>query len=186
VTSSERASAGTRIRSLLFDNEEARPIPGYAGAYYATTEGRILSCAQNHNVRELRLDLNRSNGTARVTLCRHNKTSRFLVSTLVALTFIGRKPPDTLVLHLNGNNADNRPANLTYGTRRQLYEINVAIPLVVHGVRNNKAKLTPAKVRRIRIARSSGATYAELGRRYGVSLQAARAATIRQTWARVA
>ncbi len=54
------------------------------------------------------------------------------------------------------------------------------------GERNHQAKLTAEAVVELRRERAGGASWAELGRRYGITPQAARAVGLRQSWAHVA
>lgn len=68
---------------------------------------------------------------------------------LVLAAFVGPRPEGMQVLHSNGDCTDNRLANLRYGTPaengadRKLHGTSGA------GAKNNQAKLTDAKVRRI-------------------------------------
>lgn len=43
----------------------------------------------------------------------------FTVHSLVALTFHGERPDGMEIRHLNGNQQDNRPCNLAYGTHTE-------------------------------------------------------------------
>lgn len=87
-----------------------------------------------------------------------------MVHWLVLLAFIGPRPYGLDACHNNGKHADNRASNLRWGTRSSNMHDRVA-----HGYQqpmmNKNAKLTPARVRKIR---ASKASCVSLGRRYGV------------------
>ena len=106
--------------------EEWRPVVGYEGSYEVSDLGRVRSLdrviIQNsrygnphaHPVKGRLLRPGRSaSGHLSVSLGRGN--SRF-VHTLVAEAFIGARPAGMKVRHLDGDEANNRRDNLTYGT----------------------------------------------------------------------
>lgn len=105
-----------------------KAIPGYEGKYEVSTHGRVRSLP--HHVRlvirgkgYLRLSPGRilkpgktKSGHVSVSLGRHNSK---LVHYLVLLAFVGERPKNYDILHLNGIPDDNRLQNLKYGSRRE-------------------------------------------------------------------
>jgi len=103
-----------------------KAIPGFEGSYEASDQGRIRSLdrvvtearGRSKQVKGVVLKPAPSNsGHMSVVPGRVAKTRS--VHTLVALTFLGPPPPGHEVLHRNHTPADNRLANLKYGTRSQ-------------------------------------------------------------------
>lgn len=95
------------------------PIPGYEGCYEVSNLGRVRSLPRNTTFgRILAQDILHA-GHRRVTLYRDGRRSRIFVHRLVLLAFVGPCPEGMECRHLNGDSADNRLANLTYGTRSE-------------------------------------------------------------------
>lgn len=92
----------------------------------------------------------------------------------------GPIPRGKRVLHECDNPPCVRPAHLKLGTMKD----NTADMMArgrrasTAGTRNGRAKLTRAKIRRMRVLRGRGASYDLLGRRFGVSNVAARKAVL--------
>lgn len=94
-----------------------RPIPGLNGKYMASSLGRIIS-RQRRKARLMKIQTN-SGGYQTVTIYsdRHPKWGGSeYVHDLVALTFIGPKPPGACVLHYDDDPTNNRVFNLRYGS----------------------------------------------------------------------
>lgn len=174
-------SAAT-LALVLADGEDARRIPEYS-QYFVTSHGRVFSTKYG-KVRELRLDLGR-NGAVRVTLSDDNVADRHVVARLIARVFLGPRNAGHVVIHLNGDSADNRLLNLAYGTRSDLGRIATAIPTVMHGEDQHLAKLDRKKVARIRRLLEAGETHASIARRFGVSRPAIGLVASGVTWRRV-
>lgn len=153
-----------------------------------TCAGRILCGSQQ------------SEGYWRVGLSRHRDQKVRLVHVLVAEAFLGPRPIGCEVNHINGVKTDNRAENLEWVTRKENIAHSVRTGLAAFGDRNGSrrhperlrrgdanpmrarpdlvprgekrggAKLTPVRVRMIRMMRDDeGATYAEIARRFGIS-----------------
>ncbi len=152
-----------------------RDIPGYEGAYQASSLGRIRSLPRMvpiHNsagevlyVRPcpgviLRQAVCDRAGHVSVHLGKH--TRGIPVHQLVMLAFHGSPPPGMEAMHLNGNPKDNRPENLRYGTHSE----NM-IDMYRSG--KGRARFTPDEVRDIRFALSCGRSVRDLASAYGVS-----------------
>jgi len=90
-------------------------VPGYNGGYEVSNQGRVRSFKRSTQGRILRPGRMPS-GHLSVALGRGNSQC---VHKLVLLTFNGPAPDKYECRHLNGNPADNRLANLCWGTRSE-------------------------------------------------------------------
>ena len=100
-----------------------KDIKGYEGKYQVSNKGNVKSLNYNNTKQEkiLKPKINRY-GYYEVKLSKNNKTKNFLVSTLVAKTFLEQVRPDTEVMHI-GDITDNRIENLKYGYRSELLHL---------------------------------------------------------------
>lgn len=117
--------------------EHWRPIPGYEGRYDVSDQGRVRSWL-GHGVtpppRILRTDPDR-NGYQRVRLSTDGRKSIRMVHRLVLLAFVGPCPDGQEGRHRNGDNRDNRLANLGYST----HSVNI-LDKLAHGTHTNANK----------------------------------------------
>lgn len=100
------------------------PVPGYEGFYEVTTTGEVISLPRTRGRallpgRILQQIPHPRFGYMRVSLSREGVVSVRSVHSLVTEAFIGPRPLGHEVRHLDGNPANNRLSNLTYGTRAQ-------------------------------------------------------------------
>ena len=104
--------------------EEWRPIPGWDGLYEASTHGRVRSIERTvlRAGRPMRVPAKvlapnvHHSGYRRVILARGGQRFEYLLHQVIALAFHGPRPEGMEVRHLNGDQTDNRPENLRYGT----------------------------------------------------------------------
>lgn len=156
------------------EEERWKDIPEFEGLYQVSNLGRVRSV--DHLVRvvphpgteALRLSPGRllkpgtcnRQGHCSVAIGKGNSQ---MVHSLVALAFIGPRPPKHDVAHLNGVGADNRLENLAYVTRSENNR-----HVVFHGRRD----LSVEMVEHIRLCAAMGFRYGEkaaLAKQLGIS-----------------
>lgn len=113
------------------DVEIWRPIPGYEGIYEASNQGRVRTSegkttyTERHGVRSwqqriMKQKYAKRNGygklDARVCLWKDGKEKTFLVSRLVAMTFLPIPFDKLTVNHIDGDTTNNRIDNLEWCT----------------------------------------------------------------------
>lgn len=149
----------------MTSKEVWKDIPGYEGRYQASSLGRIRSLDHysEYVVRTTSADkhetvrkhfhkgqvlrgypISKGKGYLQLRLSDPNGKHKARVHELIALTFLGPKPPGAQIRHLNGDDSDNRIENLSYGT----YTDNRIDDLKNNATR--AAKLTVSDVLKIR------------------------------------
>jgi hypothetical protein len=145
------------------------PLEGFDG-YFATEDGFIYSDRQSKRILKGSPD---KDGYIHVSLSRTGRrhgdhAKHFPVHVLVALAYLGpRTGPEAR--HLDGNNQNNRPDNLAWGTRLENGADKVAHGRSTKGVRNCKAKLNPNQVLDIRALVIAGARQRQVARKFAIS-----------------
>lgn len=140
-----------------------RDIPGYEGRYQASNLGRIRSV--DHEVvrvykgRVLRPRLS-PKGYQVVTI---SGSGPVFVHGLVAAAFLGKKPENSQVRHLNGDPSDARADNLAYGTQSENEHDKYR-----YGDQRGR-KLSAQDVRSIRKRGANGEKAKDLAKEYGVT-----------------
>lgn len=156
------------------------------GKYRADTRGRVLSLYDSHvRVRRTPLPLKAATlpkGYKTIVLCMDGRPLQLLVHQFVWLFFKGAIPKGYELNHKNACKADNRIHNLELVTGLQNARHAVSLGLVSSGSMHYLAKLTRAKVQRIREAVTAGAVQKHLAKQYGVSTGTIRDVVHRKTW----
>ena len=104
-----------------------KDIPGYEGAYQASSLGNIKSVSRYVRCRGNGLRLLPERILKPGRYCKSGHVSVVLgkgangspVHALVALTFLGSRPDNADIRHLDGNPLNNALENLSYGSRRE-------------------------------------------------------------------
>jgi hypothetical protein len=115
--------------------ETWRPVVGFEGQYEVSDHGQVVSLRSGDRlVRKLHID---ACGYLRVSFKVGDRTANRRVHSLVAEAFVGPRPDGMVVRHLDGNQLNNRPANLRYGTQAEN-----AQDMLIHGTQRNARKTT--------------------------------------------
>lgn len=153
-----------------------KSIPGYEGKYQVSNEGGIRNVKVSPPRPLKPFDRRKYDTIGRGYMTVHlvnmtdSKYKNLMVHSLVMLAFIGPRPKDAVINHINGNPSDNRLSNLEYCT--QSHNIledfrNNRRSLV--GERNTQAKLTEKQVLKIiKMYKTGKYTYRSLGEKFGV------------------
>ena len=98
------------------------------------------------------------------------------IHSIVALAFLGPRPPGASVRHLNDVKTDNRAKNLSYGTH---------LENALDRVKNRKAqgKLSEAEVSLIRMRARNGETYTDIARDLGCTVGTVRRTALGMSYA---
>jgi hypothetical protein len=95
------------------------PIPGYEDNYQVSDLGRVLSRPRPRTRGGLLKTPPDRDGYPQVGLQRDGHQKVYRVHVLVALAFLGPRPDDMEVRHLDGNSGRPMLTNLAYGTRSE-------------------------------------------------------------------
>lgn len=109
-----------------------KPVPGFNGSHEVSSDGRVRSAKTG---RILKQSVQRDSGRLQVGIWREGKSTPTRVHALVALAFHGPRPHGLEIRHLNGNQRDNRPSNLRYGTHAENEQDKLR-----HGTHNHARK----------------------------------------------
>lgn len=151
--------------------EEWRTLAGFHYTYEVSSHGRVRrrihASYRIHKLTRMKI------GYEQVTLVEANKKQRrYYVHQLVAVAFLGPRPPGHEIDHIDGNKTNNSAGNLEYVSRREngvrARRLGLTPPPPVRcGERNGNAKLTAKQVCFIRESR--GMSQRSLARHFGVS-----------------
>lgn len=153
------------------------PIPSHDG-YFADDLGNIYTNKRGR-LKKLIPALDRSNGYLKVNIYEQGKRRNCYVHHLIALTFIGERPPGLLVCHNpDPTKINNRADNLVYQTRLD----NAADNIKDGTLPRAKRKLDHSKAEDIRRLHDAGVSTAEIARRYDVSTDCIQKVISWRTW----
>lgn len=162
-----------------------KPIPGCPG-YFAGSDGTVWSAMPGCGGRYKSLYLIRpyrdQDGYLRVTLRCNERRKGYFVHQLVALAFNGLRPDDQVTRHRNGNQLDNRPENLLYGTHADNVADRAAHGKTVRGARSHLSKLTEVQALEILARLGAGESQASLARSYGLAVSTIWGLKTGRTW----
>lgn len=88
------------------------------------------------------------------------------VHQLVALAYLGARPKNMVIRHLDSNPLNNHVTNLAYGTQSENMADAVAFGSIGCGEKSHMAKLSNADVKHMRWMKSVGFTCAEIAQKY--------------------
>lgn len=138
----------------LFDVEQWKPIPDYEDHYMVSNKGRVMRIkgGKGATVGFILTPTYDSHGYPTFRLSKKSVYGRYFGHYLVMLAFVGARPQQMDINHINGVKTDNRLENLEYCTRseniRHSYEVNKR--KIMRGEDSGRHKVTEAQVREIR------------------------------------
>lgn len=138
--------------------ERWAPIPEWEN-YEASTHGNV-----RRDGNPLKQQINPLYNRAQVTLWQDNEPKTFLVHLLVLRAHHGAAPKEHETRHRNGNESDNRLANIEWSSRSVNQQDKVR-----HGSNGGPAKLTREQAAEIKVKRLGGRTQQSIADEYGVS-----------------
>lgn len=165
-----------------FPNEEFKSIPGYEGLYSISNVGRVRSDKRlkwngqgyvhlQNTIPYHNLDVLKDKPAYySVSIWKDNKRKRFLIHKLMAITFLGGIPSQT-VNHKDGIKIHNFESNLEWATYKEnsIHAVKHGLMNPPQGIDNAWAKLTDEKVREIRVLLSQGISQRKIANMYGIS-----------------
>lgn len=162
------------IQSFTTD-VEYRDVPGFPG-YRVGSDGSVWSCrgrggrrgALEQKWRKLS-PRKGSDGYVHTSLRAGSNTHQFLVHRLVLESFVGPCPVGMEARHASGSKADNRLANLSWGTAKENAEDRDRHGKTRRGSSNGHAKLTEADIPLVFQRRAAGWTHRRIAVSLGVS-----------------
>ena len=151
-----------------------KDIPNYEGLYQVSNLGRVKSLDRTVYGKDGKSYTKRgkilknkmgTNGYYYVCLYRNNKQKTFMIHSLVALNYIGERPKNHDICHINGNKLDNTVQNLKYDTRTENFN-----DMYRQGGKNPKGKLSVEDVLKMREMYKTGKyTFDELADLFNMS-----------------
>ena len=158
------------------EKEIWKDVPGYEGLYQVSTLGRVKSVDRYvtyNNGREvftrgkiLSLTLTKGNGRLQVNLSKDGKVEKTRPYIIVMLAFVGERPENMEICHINGIRTDDRLENLRYDTISENRIDNYR-----QGKKASKGKLSVDDVLQIRHRyKNENITQKELSIIYGVKI----------------
>ncbi len=119
-------------------------------------------------------------------LCKNRIRKGFLVSRLVAITFIPNTENKPYINHINGIKIDNKVENLEWCTQseniKHAYKNGLKIPISINGSSNGNSKLTKEDVLKIRNLNNDGVIGSEISKTYSVTNSCVYSIINRRTW----
>lgn len=154
------------------------PIPDFPG-YYASQDGRILSCKYK-NPRILK-PIKAKDGHLYVFLYRNGQMYKMWIHRAVLMTFARKPFPGEECRHLDGNPANNRLDNLSWGTRQENADDKKRHGTQPIGEKTGTHKLTIQDVITIRKLYKNR-SLRDLAKQFGVSHTTIRRAALGIKW----
>lgn len=155
--------------------EKWKQVPGYEGKYDVSDLGRVRSNGRNirnsrSSFREIPSQIikpfQRKGGYATIRLADAGRKTTHYIHRLVARAFLGEGEARQEVLHGNGDKADNRVNNLSWGSRFDNMADRARLSESARGEAHGRSKITELQARQIK---SDGRYQRIIAAEYGVS-----------------
>lgn len=168
--------------------EEWRPVVGYEGWYEVSNLGRARRVKPMNGARlgKCLAIVNEPTGYVHYHLSKDGVDRTIHVHTMVALAFIGPRPPKMEINHRDGVKTNNRLENLEYVTSREntmhSFDVLGQRERQPRGEKHYKTRLTEAQVRDIKFAELGRGGQTRLAERYGVTIATISAIRLGKVW----
>lgn len=136
-----------------------------AGTVWSIQSGRFNRWAEPHIIKQW-VD---KRGYAHVTLRPAGLKKRFSVHVLVAVAFIGERPANANIAHLDGNPSNNALSNLAYVSQKENISHRWAHGTMIFGERSHLSKVDDKAAKEIWEAIKRGASNKEIMQQFDVS-----------------
>lgn len=150
--------------------EKWRPVFGYEGLYQISDFGGIRRVLPDGKYRILSTKIDwRGYRTAHLS---NKKAKTIKIHKMVLEAFDRPKPEGLQVNHKDANKLNNHISNLEWVTASEniVHSYKHGLQVDNRGENNGQSKLTPDKVKEIRILKSEKKTHAELAKKFNVSI----------------
>lgn len=132
-------------KSIEREAEEWRDIPGFEGAYQATTDGEVYSLKTNRYLSKIKHDM----GYVFISINHAGIKKLYYLHRLVALTFLPNPENKRCVNHIDANKQNNSIGNLEWNTDEENEHHALVNGLKPKGIKNGASKLNPEIVKYI-------------------------------------
>lgn len=153
-------------------------VPGYEGRYSVSDQGQVWS-HRRHRLMKLNVD---RDGYTRVSITDGSGPRGTAVHVLVARAFLGEPKPGQQVRHIDGDETNNTPGNLAWGTVTENARDRTTHGTQVRGVTNGRAVLDENTVRAIRNMKAEGWAYRQVADYLGLAHSTVHHVITRRTW----
>lgn len=168
------------------------PVPGYAGLYSVSDQGRIRAepktvrhsdriCQRKPRIMKPAQSVKSKYLTVRLLSAEGTYTTHY-VHTLVLEAFVGQRPQAMDACHCDGDRQNNSLSNLRWDTRAGNHADKHAHGTATIGERHPMRKLDDATVLAMRARVAAGAAPSSLGAEFNVSRMAAYRAATGRSW----
>lgn len=174
---------------------ETKDIPGMPG-YRADSEGQIWSCyrmqgqGKGWGLSDIWKKLKshpsgKYDRHLKVTLSISGERKTLFVHYLVCITFNGPRPTGKEVRHLDGDDQNNKPGNLAWGTKLENAADSLSHGTRAVGEKNGKTNLTVRKVKRLMKLLAQGKSHQSIGDDLGIPKATASSIISGRSWGHV-
>ena len=153
-------------------------IPNYEN-YTVSNQGVVTNTRTGRRLKLEKIKV----GYLRVTVCKGNTPSRYLVHRLVADLFLDNPEKKPVVNHIDADKTNNRVSNLEWCTTRENQDHAMDLDLCPKGVENGMSKYTEDQVLQVCSLLQRGVNRREIVESTGVSLTSVKDIRRRKTWA---
>lgn len=162
-----------------------KAVPGYEKFYQVSTLGRVKSFHGRVSVERILNPTIDTNGYLVLRLSDTTTINKWYLHDIVTLTFLGPKPKNKEVRHLDGHKLNCKLSNFKYGSRAEQAADRIKHGTTLKGSKNPRAKLTEIKVEKIKKHLKRGVSVQRLAKKCKVTNEVIRKIKVGVYWAHV-